>query len=114
MTMAKDTGMTKQVVTFRLDWDLVAALHRIKERTGATVTSQVGRALRSWVATQEAGVRVHKWCDKIETTQPGDEWRSYRPGDVHASIDGIKVPVSLAAWLVDAGIASVQTKGTQE
>jgi hypothetical protein len=40
---------TRRVATFRIDDDLVEAMHRLQERDGIPFSEQIRRALRPWL-----------------------------------------------------------------
>ena len=48
--------MTLKPATFRLETEILAALEAIRERDGVSVSEQVRRALKQWIA--ERGVKL--------------------------------------------------------
>jgi antitoxin component of RelBE/YafQ-DinJ toxin-antitoxin module len=50
--------MTLKPATFRLETEILAALEAIRERDGITVSEQVRRALKQWIA--EKGVKADR------------------------------------------------------
>jgi Ribbon-helix-helix protein, copG family len=48
--------MTLKPATFRLEIEILAALEQIRARDGVSVSEQVRRALKQWIAAK--GVRV--------------------------------------------------------
>lgn len=42
---------------------------------------------------------LNLWADKIETTKPGDRYRTYRAGTKHATLCGVPIPLRSARWL---------------
>jgi predicted DNA-binding protein len=41
--------VTRRMISFELDEDLIEALNELKERTGHTVSHQIREAIRAWV-----------------------------------------------------------------
>lgn len=50
--------------------------------------------MKAWLARG-----LFLWVDDIDTTQPGELWRTSRPGRAHARLYGLPIPVRVGYWL---------------
>jgi hypothetical protein len=56
----------RKITNFRLDPELVEALHFIKERDGIPVVEQARRALKAWI--EQRGVTIKPKADRLRAS----------------------------------------------